>query len=100
MNINPSVLAALIGAAGALLVCLINNYFQNRKRKDDEAKKDQQKAYDAAKEKAEMKAWMNSIEKEIKDLVRKIDIHNGYADKIGSIEQNIAYIKGKLEERG
>lgn len=97
---NPTVLAALIGAAGALIVCLINNFFQNRKRKKDEGQKEKQRIEDAAREKAEMKAWMNGIEREMKELIRKIDIHNGYGDKIGKIQIDIAFIKGKMEERG
>ena len=59
-----------------------------------------------------------AVEQDIKDAVRdqktsdrldrieenqirqekKLDEHNGYADKIGSIEQNLAYIRGKMEK--
>lgn len=76
---NPTILAALIGATGAIVVCLINNFFQNRKRRDDNLIRD-----------AKLEFKLSSIEK-------KLDEHNRYSDKIGSIEQNIAYIKGKLE---
>ena len=96
---NPTVLAALIGAAGALIVCLVNNHYQDKKHRDDMHAKEMLKAAEEVKEKAEMKAWMNGIEKEIKELIRKIDIHNGYADKIGSMQTDIAYIKGKMEEQ-
>lgn len=78
---NPTVLAALIGAVGALIVCLINNHYQDKNRKTDEAVRD-----------AQLDMRLSSIE-------RKLDEHNGYAEKIGGMRVDIAYIKGKMEEQ-
>lgn len=77
---NPTVLAALIGAVASIIVNLISVYQQNQKRREE------QKVRDA---KLDMK--LSSIEK-------KLDEHNGYAEKIGSVQQDIAFIKGKLEK--
>jgi len=79
---NPTVQAALISSLTSILVCFLGFWGQNRKRREDDRVRDA---------KIEMK--LSSIEK-------KLDEHNRYSDKIGSIEQNIAYIKGKMETGG
>lgn len=77
---NPTVQAALIGSVTSILICLIGFWQQNRKRREEEAVRD-----------AKLEMKLASIEK-------KLDEHNGYAEKIGSIQMDIAYIKGKLEK--
>ena len=42
-------------------------------------------------------ARLNSIEKNLEENNAKLDIHNGYAEKIGSIQRDMAYIRGKME---
>lgn len=76
---NPTVLAALIGAASAIVVQLISTWQQNGKRRIEEAAREAK------------------LEERLKSIERKLDEHNGYAQKIGSIQQDIAYIKGKME---
>ena len=44
-----------------------------------------------------MKAWMKEIERTLKENNHKLDIHNGYAEKIGSLQTDVAYIRGKLD---
>ena len=83
---NPTVLAALIGAAASIIVNLISVWRQNRKRATDEARKEER-----------LEARLKSIENTQKEVCHKLDVHNGYAEKIGSVQQDIAYIKGKLE---
>lgn len=75
---NPTVQAALISAAVTLFVCLFTNWQQNRKRRIDDAVRE-----------AKLELRLQSIED-------KLDTHNGYAEKIGSIQQDISYIKGKM----
>lgn len=77
---NPTVLAALIGAAASIIVNLISVYQQNQKRREEHKVRD-----------AKLDMKLSSIEK-------KLDEHNGYAEKIGSVQQDIAFIKGKLEK--
>lgn len=79
---NPTVLAALIGAAASIIVNLISMWQQNKKR-----------AVEDAVSEAKLEARLKSIES-------KLDTHNGYAEKIGSIQTDIAFIKGKLENGG
>ena len=79
---NPTVQAALIGSITSIIICLLGFWQQNRKRREEEAVRD-----------AKLDMTLKSIE-------RKLDEHNGYADKIGSIQQDISFIKGKLEKGG
>ena len=79
---NPTVQSALIGSITSIIVCLLGFWQQNRKRREDEVVRD-----------ARLDMTLKSIE-------RKLDEHNGYAEKIGGIQQDIAYIKGKLETGG
>ena len=75
---NPTVLAALIGAAASIVVNLISVWQQNQKRREEDRVRD-----------AKLEMKLSSIEK-------KLDEHNGYAEKIGAVQQDIAYIKGKI----
>ena len=73
------VIAALIGAVASIIVNLITASGQRKKRAVEEAVKA-----------AQLETRLLSIE-------RKLDAHNGYGDKIGSIEKDIAVIRTKLE---
>lgn len=88
---NPTVTGALIGAVGAIIVCLINNYFQNKKWKEE------QKALES-KRKEEEAVREAKLEMQLKSIEKKLDEHNHYAEKIGGIEQSLAYIRGKMEK--
>lgn len=98
---SESVLIALIAAAvpaiGSIIVQLIVTRQQNRKRKEEDAEKEKQRAVEQAKKDAELKAWMKEIERTLKENNHKLDIHNGYAEKIGSLQTDVAYIRGKLD---
>ena len=73
------VIAALIGAVASIIVNLITASGQRKKRAVEEAVKA-----------AQLETRLLSIE-------RKLDAHNGYGDKIGSIEKDIAVIRTKIE---
>lgn len=77
---NPTVMAALIGAAASIVVNLISAWQQNSKRRIEEATREAR------------------LEERLKSIEKKLDEHNGYANKITSIQQDIAYIKGKMEK--
>ena len=88
---NPTVQAAIITGIVALVVCLINNHFQNKKWKAEQEERERKQKEEQAIRDAKLEMKLSSIEK-------KLDEHNGYADKIGSIEQNLAYIRGKMDK--
>ena len=76
------VIAALIGAAASIIVNLITASGQRKKRAVEEAVKEER------------------LENRLQSIENKLDIHNGYAEKLGSIEQSLAYIRGKMETGG
>lgn len=79
---NPTVLAALIGASSAIIVQIISQWQQNSKRRIEEAAREAK------------------LEERLKSIETKLDTHNGYAEKIGNIQQDIAFIKGKMQSGG
>ncbi len=79
---NPTIIAALIGSGTSIIVFLLTNWQQNSKRRVEEAAREAK------------------LEERLKSIENKLDTHNGYAEKIGSIQQDIAYIKGKMETGG
>lgn len=79
------VLAALIGAAASIVVNLITLIGQNNKRKTDEAVKDER------------------LENRLKNIEKKLETHNNYAEKLegiqkdmGEIQTDIAVIKNEI----
>ena len=73
------VLAALIGAVASIVVNLITASNQRKKRAVEEAVSE-----------ANLENRLSSIEK-------KLDIHNGYAEKLGSISTDIAVIRNDIK---
>lgn len=69
---NPTVLSALIGAVSAIIVQLIGAWQQKRKRAIEEAIKDER------------------LENRLRSIEQKLDIHNGYAEKLGGIQAAIS----------
>lgn len=73
------VLSALIGAAASILVNLLNNARERKKKAVEEAKRE------------------TRLEDRLHSIETKLDIHNGYAEKLGNIQVDIAYIRGQLK---
>ena len=83
---SDAVLSALIVAASSIVVQLLINWNNSKKQ-----------AVEAAKKEERLNARLERIESTLEQNNHKLDVHNGYADKIGDIQQDIAYIKGKME---
>ena len=73
------VLAALIGAIASIIVNLITANNQRKKRAVEEAVRDA------------------NLENRLRSIEHKLDIHNGYADKLGSISTDIAVIRTDIK---
>lgn len=73
------VLAALIGAVASIVVNLIAASGQRKKQAVEDAVKATQ------------------LENRLKSIEKKLDQHNGYADKITEIATDVAVIKTKIE---
>ena len=72
---SDAVLAALIGAVSAIIVQLIGAWQQKKKRAIEEAIKEER------------------LENRLKSIETKLDTHNGYAEKLGDIQKDIAELK-------
>ena len=83
---SDAVLSAIIVAASSIIVQLIISWNSSKKRAVEDAQKEER-----------LNARLQAIEHTLEQNNHKLDIHNGYADKIGDIQQDIAYIKGKME---
>ncbi len=76
---NPAVISAIIAAVTAVLCQLIVNWGAARKRAVEEAKNEQR-----------LKDRLTNIEK-------KLDEHNGYAEKLGDIAVTLGQIKTDIK---
>ena len=72
------VLAALIGAVSAIIVQLIGAWQQKKKRAIEDAIKEER------------------LENRLKSIETKLDTHNGYAEKLGDIQKDIAEVKTNI----
>jgi hypothetical protein len=78
MNIDSSIIVAIITGAFATVGVMITNTASNKKNSIDQAIRD------------------TRIEDQIKELSARVDAHNGLADKINNIEKAIVKINTKL----
>lgn len=73
------VIAALIGAVASIIVNLISAGARRKQRAVEEAIRDER------------------LENRLKNIETKLDIHNGYAEKMGTISTDIAVIKNDIK---
>lgn len=76
---NEVVVAALIGAVASIIVELIASWQRGKKRAVEDAIKEQR------------------LEFRLKSIENKLDTHNGYAEKLGDIQTDIAVIKNDIK---
>ena len=97
---SDTIITALIMAAASVICQLLINANNRKKRLKEDAEKEKARAVEEAKKEERLSARLNNIERTLEENNRKLDIHNGYADKIGNIQMDLSYIKGKIEEKG
>lgn len=95
--VKIALIAAMIPAIGSIITTLLINASNRRKASIEEAEREKKRAVEEARKEEKLAARLNSIEWNLEENNRKLDIHNGYAEKIGSMQTDIAYIKGKME---
>lgn len=81
-NLTPAqatVIASIISGLVAVIVCLVNNRAVASKQKLVEAQRD-----------ARLELWMQTVD-------RKLDTHNGYAERFSDIKEDIAGIRASIE---
>lgn len=77
--LDTTIIAALIGAVASIIVNLINNAQVSKKRAIEEAVKEER------------------LQNRLKTIERKLDTHNGYAEKLGAIQTSIAVIENDIK---
>lgn len=94
---SDAVLIAIIGLGGPLVTAIASvitqvalNKRNREKRSKEEATKAQQQAIDSALKDQMLEIRLRSIEE-------KLDIHNGYAEKLGDIATSIAVIENNIK---
>jgi hypothetical protein len=81
-NLTPAqatVIASIISGLVAVIVCVLNNRAMANKQKIAEAQRD-----------AKLEMWMQTVD-------RKLDTHNGYAERFSEIKEDIAGIRASIE---
>lgn len=97
---SDAIIVALITGTFAIIGQWMLLKSDRKKRSDEDAEKEKNRAIAEARKEEKLNARLNTIERTLEENNHKLDVHNGYADKIGSMQQDIAYIKGKVDERG
>lgn len=94
---SEAIITALIAAASAVIVAgcsiicqILINKGNQKKRSAEELEKEKQRAIDEAVKDAKLEARLSSIE-------HKLDVHNGYAEKLTKISTDIAVIKNDIK---
>ena len=85
--ITENIIVAVITGVFATIGVVVTNYASNKKNSIDQAKRDQQ------------------LQDKIESLSKRVDVHNGYAEKfadstnnISLLQKDVEYIKGEIRE--
>lgn len=92
-NLTPAqatVISAIISGIVAVIVCIVNSRSQQRKMLRELEERDAEKRKADAVRDAKLEMWMKGVEE-------KLDLHNGYAQKLGEIQTDIAVIKNDIK---
>lgn len=87
---QATVLAALISALAAIVVGALNARAQRKKFSEDIRERDVKREKDEAVRTATLEMWMETVDK-------KLDQHNGYAEKFSTIGEAIAEIRTDIK---
>ena len=77
--ISDAVITALIVAASSIICQVLINKGNRKKQTEEDAEKAKARAVEDAKREAHLEDRLKSIES-------KLDVHNGYAEKLGDIQ--------------
>lgn len=87
---SETIITTLIMAFGSIICQLLINRNNRIKRQEDADRKDAERAASDARKEANLENRLNRIEE-------KLDVHNGYANKLGNIEKSIAVIENDIK---
>lgn len=87
---QATVIAACISAAVSIIVCVVTVRAQGKRHSDEIKERDLARDKDEAVRAAQLQMWMSSVDK-------KLDTHNGYAERFAEIGEDIAAIKADVK---
>ena len=87
---SDAVITALIVAGSSIICQLLINRSNRKKQTEDDIEKEHKRAVEQAVKDERLENRLSSIE-------NKLDIHNGYAEKLGEIQTDIAVIKNDIK---
>ena len=87
---SEAVITALIVAGSSIICQILINVGNRRKQSKDDADKEKKRAVEQAIKDERLENRLRNIEKELV-------IHNGYADKLGEIQKDLAVIKNDIK---
>ena len=92
-NLTPAmatVIAACLSGFVTLVVCLVTIRSQNKRHSDEVRERDAERNKAEAVRDARLGMWMGQVDK-------KLDQHNGYAERFAEIGEDIAAIKTDIK---
>lgn len=87
---SDAVLTALIVAASSIICQLLISRSDRKKRTAEDVEKERKRAVEQA-------VKDERLENRLKSIEQKLDVHNGYAEKLGNIEKSIAVIENDIK---
>lgn len=87
---QATVIASIITGLVAIVVCVLNNRAQRRKFSEEIRQRDLEREKAEAVRDAKLEMWMQTVDK-------KLDQHNGYAERFSEFGADIAGIKASIE---
>ena len=94
---SDAVITALI-MAGASVICQILINANNRKKRISESAEEQQKkAIEEALKEERRNNEMKAVREQMSQIIERLDIHNGYAEKLGTIEKSIVALETEMK---
>ena len=87
---SDTVITALIMTAGTVICQILINANNRKKRKAESDEENKQKAVEKAVKDEKLETRLAGIE-------HKLDIHNGYAEKLTNIEKSMAVIENDIK---
>lgn len=92
-NLTPAqatVIAACLSALVTLIVCLLTIRSQNKRHSEEVRERDAEREKAEAVRDAKLEIWMKTVDK-------KLDQHNGYAERFSEIGEAIAEIRTDIK---
>lgn len=94
---SDAVVTALIMAAASIICQILINMNNRKKQKSESDKEQQKKAVEEALKEERRNTEMKVVRDQMTQIIERLDIHNGYAEKLGTIEKSIVALETEMK---